>query len=1433
MAEHRFNPEHIIELAEELRLAGFDIGTQQQIAAQDLLIALAAHNRLPADPREWRSLLAPIFCASPAEQEEFYGRFDQWLKRHPEWKTTQEDLREPAHHEITIPAAAIHWLRKPAGLVSAALLILLLGFAGFLSLKTNRTLTGQVFSIEGDKTNPLPEAQIEFFNQLPAKTDRDGNFTINYQARNWNRIFNRQVADLTVTHGEHDPLPSIKLDVHNPSHQTIKLQKRQPKPADQATITLPPVPEATPPPIPLLPEFNTTKSPVAGPSYPIRWYHWLLIASPLILFAVWLFFRWRRRRALLQKLQAAGSPNLRRLTVRGASEHLFQSQIFRRAVQDLRRHRRVEVRDLDIPATVSATIRKGGMFAPLYGARKALPEYLLLIDRASPSDEQARFADELSHRLEAGGVFVDRFYFQNDPRTCRPREASSPMVTLLDLAARFPEHQLLIFSDGAGFISPLTGEAEPWVTMFSHWPRRVLLTPELANQPGYRELALAEHDFLVLPANDDGLFLLTETINTGLTPNRKSARNGDDNLFPRLILQERSKRWLERHEPRPAALNELCDQLKRYLGEDGWHWLAACAVYPALSWDVTLYLGYKLDRVSSPTVTEGLAVKTQALSDGRATDTAFEERLLRLIRLPWFRYGSMPDWLRLRLIESFTPQQEATVRQTIETMLLTALEHPLEGIPLELAEPEPADVNWWQRLNAKWDERRQKRRIEDLIEKEIKDEDSPLNDFVFLGFLSGGRARRLTVKLPELLNRVLFPKGQAVLGFRPATVAALAILLSASGAVYVVKRTQQQENTPPTFSQFYQQMSEAERGLFVAEKTREVLSSLANTNDSPLRQEDFDLIREKVSEYAARVGNGSTTGKFAMTEQNALPEDLIYVFGRGVEYAPEISKAFTAGKYKRDLPGLYLAMVESEFIECPAATLARQGMFLRADLQLDPQKGCKWQQDAREIGDYFANIIGASDTTNKAIQAIAGANHLSGEDSASLDMMRGYIWNLLLGLRIPNNPGQEQQDNNERSQLIDYVYRVLAAAIVGENPRSFGLEMDPLSRYALAALVSPSPSPSVTPTPTPKVVSCLTDKDLQGQYLIHSILVTEPNGRTTDIGEQYPLGPTYIGKPYSDAIARKIPGDAGGILDAEKISLSSVKTCTTLVTPNECRKLNLGAKCVDVILTDGAQAGQNPQQQTIAQTFTVTETPLGYSVNLGPNVPAMELVKIPAGQFTMGSDNGDNDEKPPHRVQLSAFSIGKYEVTQAQWMAVMGGNNPSRFKGDGNLPVESVTWLQANNFCTALTQKTGYSFRLPTEAEWEYACRAGTNTEYSFGDDEKQLGDYAWYSENSDGKTHPVGTRRQNPFGLFDMHGNVLEWCLDRYGENYYAELSKQGRITVNPQGPARGRGIDRVLRGGSWGGYFNLRSADRYWNAPGDISYIVGFRVVLFARAP
>jgi formylglycine-generating enzyme required for sulfatase activity len=239
----------------------------------------------------------------------------------------------------------------------------------------------------------------------------------------------------------------------------------------------------------------------------------------------------------------------------------------------------------------------------------------------------------------------------------------------------------------------------------------------------------------------------------------------------------------------------------------------------------------------------------------------------------------------------------------------------------------------------------------------------------------------------------------------------------------------------------------------------------------------------------------------------------------------------------------------------------------------------------------------------------------------------------------------------------------------------------------------------------------------------------------------------------------------------------------------------------------------------------------------------IEMVLLPAGEFLMGDAGGEDDEKPIRKVHVSAFYIDRTEVTQKAYQELMG-RNPAKFPGPDR-PVERVSWLGAAQFCNMRALKEGLrpcydpktlacdfaadGYRLPTEAEWEYACRAGTATRYSFGGDAGQLAGYAWFKTNAGKATHPVRAKTPNPWGLFDMHGNVAEWCNDFYADGYAAGDAQ------DPRGPASGQ--ERVLRGGSWSASAEAcRSSARAGEAPGlaDVCFgyeAYGFRCV--RRAP
>jgi formylglycine-generating enzyme required for sulfatase activity len=243
----------------------------------------------------------------------------------------------------------------------------------------------------------------------------------------------------------------------------------------------------------------------------------------------------------------------------------------------------------------------------------------------------------------------------------------------------------------------------------------------------------------------------------------------------------------------------------------------------------------------------------------------------------------------------------------------------------------------------------------------------------------------------------------------------------------------------------------------------------------------------------------------------------------------------------------------------------------------------------------------------------------------------------------------------------------------------------------------------------------------------------------------------------------------------------------------------------------GSSKGLQPNRVQVENTYEAFHESLASS-----NEP--EMIWVEGGTFSMGSDSGETDERPIHAVELDGYYIGKYEIMQAQWSAVMG-NNPSTNRCD-RCPVENVSWNEVQEFVGKLNVKTGKAYRLPTEAEWEYAARGGNksrNYTYSGSND---IYSVAWVGDNSDNKTRAVGTKLPNELCIYDMSGNVWEWCSDWYG-------TYNSNAVTDPKGPYSGE--YRVGRGGSWdfiGAY--CRSANRNWYNTDNRNNDLGFRLAL-----
>jgi hypothetical protein len=699
-------------LLEALRAEGYGTGTRQHVAVHELIGSLVARGLLPDTLRELSPWLAPLLCFTPAQQEEFGERYLSWLERRPFGGGRVTPVRpagpEPHPEPEQLPkkkkklekVKALLRAHRPLVVAGAAALCAAAIFLSYLLYKDSRQGPdpARLVVIEPPVTDPLP-TPLNVPSTYPPLTT-------------------------AVTSRTPEVTSGQAWDVD-------KVTDERPEPADLSKVT------GYPPPAP-------------PPGFWTRNYPALLAVTFFAPFAG--FGLWRARRRLWRRKEAERRkderPRYDKLRVRGARERVFQSAALRPVARGLRRYRSVESRLLDTRRTVLASVGRGGLFTPVYGRRRALPEYLVLIDRVGYGDQLAQFNSDIVARLAENDVYLDTYYFHGDPRRCHEAGADSAQLSLSDLAARHPEHFLVIFGDGTGFISTTTGQPEPFVEQFLLWRGRAMLTPIPRLEWDYREWALGAAGLQILPASLDGLRALVEAASPDAQPAR--APGFDETPPYPCILLEQPALWKEREPPAPHQTRRLLKHLRGYLGAGGYELLCACAVYPLMQWGVTLFLAYELL--------------------GRRE---VDEVLPRLLRLPWFRNGTMPAWLRKTLVGELPRRRRRLVRERLEHLLLAFLEEPERGLQPRFGEAggvreAAVRASVFVRLRERLAAWRRRRRLR--LRLETTHARSPLAEPVFVNFITGNRRAEA---LPESLRHKLFRRGVSAFGLRLAPALAL------------------------------------------------------------------------------------------------------------------------------------------------------------------------------------------------------------------------------------------------------------------------------------------------------------------------------------------------------------------------------------------------------------------------------------------------------------------------------------------------------------------------------------------------------------------------------------------------------------------------------------------------------------------------------------
>jgi WD40 repeat protein len=644
----------LTDFIEELREEGYKIGISQYIAAQKLVLTLIDQGETLDSPGLLGGYLGPIFCSSPTEQEDFQQRFKLWLDSLPT-STTPETKTSEVHPPDT-----------KAQVLSQEL--------SDIQSHANQLTVGLVIV-----ATALIAALFPLIWNLPQKPT----------------IVATPPPTLT------SPTPKASSSVPTPSPTPKASKESSPSPEPSKLVFKPVV--------------NASSPFFCG--WQQKWLLFFILAVPIavVLYALRRGLWSKQADLFLKRLGMDREPKLEKISIQGVEQDLFPPLIFNQIARGLKRRVRIPSQQLDVNKTIEATLKKGSWLSPVYGTYQTLVEYLFLVDSASFRDHQAQFVEEMINCLKKDGVLITVYFFEGDPRICFSKERNNSPRKLQEIIYQYHDRCLIVVSDSDRFFSDISGELEPWVNQLKTWEKRAVLTPNPISNWSNQEFFLAQN-FIVLPATAEGLQVLSQVLNPEVIKSYLLSGQVQTPLPEQLLIH--SFHWLDRSPPTAPEITSMLKSLEQYLGNDGYYWFTACAVFPELHWNITLYLGTQLKTDSNQSLAEVCSP-------------------IKLARLPWFRSGYMPDWLRSLLILKLTKEQELTIRSALQNLLVSSVQGTVNQQQLEVATQYekmlPDLLNPMLRLLSK--------RSED---------GSPLRDYLFLDFMQGKPI--LATKVPDELR---------------------------------------------------------------------------------------------------------------------------------------------------------------------------------------------------------------------------------------------------------------------------------------------------------------------------------------------------------------------------------------------------------------------------------------------------------------------------------------------------------------------------------------------------------------------------------------------------------------------------------------------------------------------------------------------------------